>query len=83
MLDKQGNAYANVSEIIAGSKVRVDDGFLCMKENSLHEVQLSDEEDTKGNLFIDCEHGKHFLDGQIAFDPKDKTSYYIGMYKEE
>lgn len=69
--DLQGRAYAKVDEVKFGDVIQVDAGFPCIEANSVHVV---DEDDTA--IFIPCQHGKHYLDGQISDDGKT----YVGVY---
>lgn len=48
-----------LSDIKAGDMVRVDDGFPCMSEG-LKTVAANE----GGDLYVTCDDGKHFLDGQ-------------------
>jgi hypothetical protein len=55
-----------LSELSAGDLVLADDGFICLKTGA-YTVQA----DADGKLFIPCDEGKHFLDGQVDFkDPE-------------
>ncbi len=64
--------YAKVSDVKVGDTVVTDGGFTCMKQNERHIVQ----EDENG-LFIPCEEGHHYIDGQL-----DDGDVYIGLRKE-
>jgi len=65
------NEYAKLSQLKAGSFVRVDVGFDCIDINTVRLVKEHDSE-----LYIDCSHGKHFLKGQIETD----NDSLIGIY---
>jgi hypothetical protein len=71
--DKQGRRYARLAEIKAGSYIRVDGDFDCMKKNSLRKV-FRDRE----GYYVVCSRGRHHLDGQ-----SDGHGNLIGMYQEE
>lgn len=78
--DKQGRAYAKVSEVKVGSRLALDDAFAdteCgLPENSIVVVASDD-----GGLFFLCgdEGGtQHYLDGQIA--GQAGAEFYIGLY---
>jgi hypothetical protein len=47
-----------LSQLNAGDTVTTDSGFSCMKHGA-HTVKSDD-----GRLYVECSHGKHFLDGQ-------------------
>jgi len=47
-----------LADIKTGDRVVVDAGFTCMRPG-VHAVERDD-----GGLFIPCDHGKHYLDGQ-------------------
>lgn len=47
-----------LSDIKTGDIVRADAGFTCMAAGA-HAVKSD-----AGELYIECEHGKHFLSGQ-------------------
>lgn len=68
--DKQGNPWAKLSDLQDGSKVRVDGGFGCLRENTIHEVHANDH-----GLYIECDQGQHYLDGQT-----DDGEHLVGMY---
>lgn len=53
-----------LSEIKLGDVVVADDGFTCIQANA----RLTVEVDPRGNLFVSCDQGRHFLDGQIDDD---------------
>lgn len=55
-----------LSELGAGDLVIADDSFTCLKTGS-YLVEADDE----GRLFIPCDHGKHYLDGQVSFTNPD------------
>lgn len=83
LTDKLGNVYAHRSTIKAGDRVRADGGFTCLKEGSIHTV-LSTTRDLSAaanppfeSLFIECDDGKHMLDGQLDFDGDGAL---VGLY---
>lgn len=57
----------------AGDIVRLDDGFTCCPAG---EVMLHYGD--KGRLFFACDHGQHYIDGQL-----DSKGNYVGIYKRE
>ena len=61
-------AFAKVSEIKAGDKVRLDAGFTC-HEAGVVTIKADD------GLYFECDEGHHYLSGQIEDD------HYVGIYK--
>ena len=53
-----------MSEIKPGDKLIADAGFTCLSEDEVVEVKA----DAKGELYIPCEEGEHYLDGQATGD---------------
>jgi len=51
-----------ISDIAQGDRVLTDAGFTCMVANE-HTVEV----DERGP-FVRCDHGKHYLEGQIGDD---------------
>lgn len=80
MQDKQGRTYARLSELKEGDKIKVDGDFPCMEPWSEHTVHYHGEDilALRSRLYIDCKHGKHFLDGQLI---DNKSDYLNGIYK--
>lgn len=70
--DISSRPWVRMSQVRGGDTVTVDGGFTCMPAHSKHEVR----EDSSG-LFVFCEEGKHFLDGQA-----DDGEHIIGFYPE-
>ena len=61
--------FAKTYEIEAGHIVEVT-GFTCIKEGEIRCVH----KDCNDKLYITCDRGKHFLDGQI-----DDNDCYVGI----
>jgi hypothetical protein len=83
MNDKQGRAYAHMSELTAGDRVTVDGDFTCLRPWSQHSV----EQDEHG-LFVRCDgpdgerpagSEKHYLDGQLAEHGDALVGVYPGV----
>ena len=53
--------FADVKE---GDMLIADGGFTCIKEDA----RLNVKENEDGDLYVPCESGQHFLDGQIDYD---------------
>ena len=52
------------ADVKYGDKLIADDGFTCIKEGAV----LTVKENEDGDLYVQCDHDKHFLDGQIDYD---------------
>lgn len=66
--------YASVSEVTEGTILVADSGFTCIKSNDQLIVRSG-----PSGLYVDCEEGKHLLDGQIIKDGHCEP-YYVGLY---
>jgi hypothetical protein len=64
--------FANIRNLRAGSCLCADGGFTCIKEGAILEVQAEADE----SLFVPCDDGKHFLDGQIDDDGGEVVGFY-------
>ena len=64
-----------LSEVRAGDVLVSDEGFTCMAVGQRHVVH----EDDVG-LWIACWCGRHYLDGQTAFDERDRL---VGLTRGE
>ena len=62
-----------LSEIKVEDILVFDDGFTCLKHGEKSIVR----QDNKG-LYINCEEGKHYLEGQI-----DEEDNLIGLFKSK
>jgi len=62
-----------LSDVKQGDVLIADGGFTCLKEGQRCAVQS----DSNG-LFIPCNEGKHYLDGQVSFDNKGEL---VGLTK--
>jgi hypothetical protein len=84
--DLNGCPYALVSEVDEGTIIIVDDAFDCMNAFSEKIVKIDQEKISNSQeytynecLYIECEEGKHFLDGQIE-EREGFPEFYIGIY---
>lgn len=78
MKDEQGHDYKKLNETKAGDLVKIDDSFNCMRQG-LHQVcddNLSAQ--PGGRLYLRCDHGAHYLCGQVAVDVDNDS--LIGIY---
>lgn len=73
--DLNGREYAKAGQLKAGDEVQVDDGFTCLRANSTHTVFSG--KNCPDALYIKCDKGIHWLDGQLAADGET----LIGVYK--
>jgi hypothetical protein len=73
MKDISQREYATIEGTNAGDLVQVDSDFTCIKPWLVTKVQA----DPDGKLFIPCDDGNHYLDGQIDDDS------YVGIYHVE
>lgn len=69
--NRNGILYVAYTKAVVGMQVLVDDAFECMSSVGLHTIQ----EDARG-LYLECSHGKHYLDGQ-----RNKDGYLVGITK--
>ena len=63
--------WANLKTLKPGDRRFTDGGFPCMPDGELKVVRSDD----NGQLYVACQHGKHYLDGQDDGDGK-----LIGLY---
>lgn len=71
MHDKQGRAYATVAATCKDCVVETDGGFTCMREGERKIVKHDGD-----TLYIECDQGRHNLNGQES----DDGTYYVGLY---
>jgi hypothetical protein len=71
MQDKNGREWARLSQLMPGDEVQCDGGFTCLPNKAVATVK----EDSDGK-YISCDHGKHYLDGQLETDGDS----LIGLY---
>lgn len=72
--DKHGREYARVASTKAGDLIQVDGDFTCIHPWLCQHVQIEE----KG-LYLFCDDGQHFLNGQL----NDDGTFYIGIYPIE
>ena len=73
-IDAYMTSVARVSDTHSDDSVTVE-GFTCMRDGSTKQVQKDDL-----GLYLECDEGKHHLDGQIEV-LSDGTKVYIGIHK--
>lgn len=56
-----------ISEAKAGAYVVADGGFTCIPEGAILEIKQDNE-----GLYVNCEEGKHYLDGQYSYDGTER-----------
>jgi len=52
-------------DVTPGTMIKLDEGFTC-HGGGMTRVRRDD-----GGLYFKCEDGKHYLEGQLPFDPAD------------
>lgn len=62
-----------VSSVKEGTKLIADNNFSCIKGETVLTVQT----DKWGRLFVDCDEGRHLIDGEIF--SIDGCDYYVGF----
>lgn len=65
-----GREWAKLSALKEGDRVEIDGGFTCMAAGA----RLV-KKDKDGELYLDCEDGGHYLDGQA-----DDGEHCIGIH---
>lgn len=73
-----GREWAKLSEMKAGDVLIPDDGFTCGIAAAGAEVK----EDEKG-LYVGCDEGKHYLEGQVSEDDNDHLVGFWPLLKAE
>lgn len=66
-------ARVPISAVHPGSKLVCDDGFTCMKDHAVRTVWAAP---NGGGLYVRCDDGQHFLDGQES----DDGVFYVGFW---
>lgn len=71
--------FARIDDVKAGDKLTPDDGFDCLKVGSVLVVQA----DADGKLYVPCDEGNHYLNGQIGgpLGGFETETHYVGLYK--
>lgn len=71
--------FAEVAKVGVGSKLKTDAGFTCLPDGV--EVVVGNKIiKGRNNLYVPCDCGKHFLDGQISFPSQGAIPHYVGFY---
>lgn len=65
--------FAKASEVNVGDTLEADGGFTCLCEGDRKPVMKN----VDNRLYIECNEGKHFLEGQ------EENGVYIGLYRAE
>ena len=71
MNDKNRGEYVKLSQLKPGDFVEIDESLDCMDRGGLHEVKS-----VHGEMYLVCDHGYHFLKGQLETD----NDSLIGVY---
>lgn len=64
-----------ISDVRPGDVLVADGGFTCMRQDT-HCVVKADE---NGELYVECDEGRHLLSGQLDFDDQETL---VGLTKE-
>lgn len=75
LTDKAGRTWAHSETVKAGDKLTTDDGFTCIKEGTVVTVLSDQYREGLSGLYVECEEGEHFLDGQLG-----KDGELVGLY---
>lgn len=67
--------FSKIFEVKEGTILIADEGFTCIPSYQECEVKSH-----PNGLYVECEEGQHFLDGQIDFESK---TTYIGFHIEK
>jgi hypothetical protein len=84
--DIYGRPYVLVSEVEKGSVLIADNGFIdpIEEDDNYHCIQEGTElivkDNNYGDFYVDCGHGKHWIEAQYEQDDEDGTEFYIGFY---
>lgn len=62
-----------ISAVKQGDMLEADACFPCLAPRELCKVKT----DPDGQLYVECDRGKHYLDGQIGV--RDGAKVYVGM----
>ena len=74
-LAKHQQSWLKKSEAKPGMAIECDSGFSCLPAFSIRLLQSDN-----GDLFFRCNHGRHYLDGQLA-DGVDGEAEYVGIWE--
>lgn len=65
--------FAKVTEVQAGDTLEADAGLSCIPAGN----KLLVYEDSEEELYVKCDKGEHYLNGQLS----DDGTHYVGFYK--
>lgn len=80
LVDVQGRSWAHSSTVKTGDVLITDGGFTCMGKHARRTVKI---DDTSGDLYVDCDDGKHFLYGQTGDDGELVGLYNLNSFDGE
>jgi hypothetical protein len=70
--------WAKKSEVVAGTRLVADGGFICLCHGQVLTVEDDGTGDPFGTLFVQCRDGRHYLCGQLS----DDLTEYVGLWIE-
>lgn len=73
---KNGREWARMSNLKAGQILHCDGDFTCGIAGK--DVVVGQTID--GKWFVNCNDGRHFLDGQLATETGGSTDHLVGMW---
>lgn len=77
LVDTKGRTWAHSTTCKAGDVLVCDGGFTCLREGAEVEVHSDPERDGVNALYVPCDDGAHYLDGQLDFDG---CGAFVGLY---
>lgn len=74
-----------LDEVKTGMIFRCDGGFTCLCENELVVVNQDNKRTGIESLYIRCDDGEHYIDGQVDFDDQETLIglEYVGSIFEQ
>ena len=75
--DLQGRRYLTFKQAKPGTLVQVDGDFTCIRKGARRTIKQDTTVPKWQRLWIHCDCGRHYLDGQADFD---KGQFYVGIY---
>lgn len=70
------SVFAKIKDVKAGDVLIADGGFTCIKKGASLLVYV---DASNRDLYVSCEEGRHYLNGQASKDGLE----YVGLYPEK